>query len=174
MIHHLTTALTFVTWVAFNFVYSYIWPYLGYDTAHESLGMWWPIAHIQLRFWAIAIMTSVIGVLFVEYWVGAMGWLNRLRHWGKLGGRLEAGRGVDQSKVKRAVEIEKPSANASAAGGEGESARSLKALRYQMAREDAAHAASHAVGEHNWAKEVQWWQVWERRHKIWADLGEDD
>ncbi|KAJ3108422.1 hypothetical protein HDU97_001129 [Phlyctochytrium planicorne] len=189
IVHHLVTLAVPVTWFAYNFIYSYIWPYLGYENGYESLGLWWPTAHIQLRFWALIIVTSVIGVLFVDYWVNSMSWLTNLRMWGAKGGRMEAGRSVNPEKVKRNVEVERmangsgpgvtvipssaSSSNIAAATVERTRDFSIKALRYQMAREDAAHAASHAIGEHDWAKEVRWWQIWERRHKVTSDLSLD-
>ncbi|KAJ3112249.1 hypothetical protein HDU96_004757 [Phlyctochytrium bullatum] len=170
-IHHAIAFMCFFLWGLFVFVYSYIWPWLGYDNAHESRGLWWPIAQIQLKFWALAAVTCLVGVLFIDHWVNCMGWLNRLRLWGSKGGRAEAGVAVDPDRVNRAVEVERILGKQSHRAGE---AASYATVRYQMAREDAAIAASHAIGEHSWAKEVQWWQIWERRHGITSDLGEDN
>ncbi|KAI8840520.1 hypothetical protein BC829DRAFT_420794 [Chytridium lagenaria] len=164
-VHHLVAGLTFALWILWNIIYSYIWPYLGYDNAPEFFGFMVAARACPATVWTIAVVTAVIGLMFVEYWVNAMGWLNRLRHWGKRGGRDEAGVAVNEDKVRRFVEVER-------LGSKG--GMSLKALRYQMAREDAAVAAANAVGEHDWGKEVKWWQVWERRHGITSDLCEED
>ncbi|KAJ3169761.1 hypothetical protein HK101_011428 [Irineochytrium annulatum] len=171
--HHGVTIVTFALWVVYNVVYSELYPHFGQDFGYEYKGLFWVIGHTQFQFWAIVILASLIGIFFIDHWVKSMGWLGRLLRWGRRGGREMDGNGsavgmVDAERVSRIAEVERVRADDMATTHSG------RAVKYQMAREDAAIAAASAIGEHQWEKEVEWWQCWERAHKVTADLGEED
>ncbi|KAI9350349.1 hypothetical protein BDR26DRAFT_833502 [Obelidium mucronatum] len=155
-VHHGIGALTFLVWIGYQFVYSYVWtPHsvFGSDTAYEYSGLYFPIIHSQIRFWAVVILSVVIGLVVEDISLKFFELLAYLVRWGHLGGRREV------------VEV----------GGQthrGESSRQPR-NNYERVFEEARVAAMHATGEHNWAEEVAWWQFWEKAHGIGSSLFED-
>ncbi|KAJ3203329.1 hypothetical protein HDU82_006675 [Entophlyctis luteolus] len=140
-IHHFIGLLTFFVWIAYQFVYSYVWqPHsaFGPDTAYEYSGLYYSLIHSQIRFWGVVILSVVIGLIVEDVSVKFLEMLGRMVRWGAGGGR--------KSKI---VVLET-------------SAEPSKLKDSDPLSQEARIAASHAVGEHDWADEVEWWQRWEQ------------
>ncbi|KAJ3071112.1 hypothetical protein HDU98_005824 [Podochytrium sp. JEL0797] len=147
--HHIIGGLTFLVWIGYQFVYSLVWqPHsiFGPDTAYEYSGLSWPLVHTQLRFWGIVILTVVVGLVLEDMSLKFFELLNKLVRWGNHGGRTEV------------VEVPK---------------QSQAQNNYECMSEDAKVAAMYAVGVHDWADEVAWWQFWEKTHGIGSTLFAD-
>ncbi|KAJ3025977.1 UNVERIFIED_CONTAM: hypothetical protein HDU68_006389 [Siphonaria sp. JEL0065] len=156
--HHFVGALTFLVWIGYQFVYSYVWtPHsvFGADTAYEYSGLYFPIIHSQIRFWMVVILSVVIGLVIEDLSLKFFELLAYFVRWGHIGGRAEVVEVGGQKHPSPHASVQRPRNN------------------YERVSEEAKVAAMHAVGEHNWADEVAWWQFWEKSHGIGSSLFED-
>ncbi|KAJ3285440.1 hypothetical protein HDU79_007340 [Rhizoclosmatium sp. JEL0117] len=159
-IHHIIGGLTFLVWIGYQFVYSYIWStksVFGAETAYEYSGLFYPLINSQIRFWMIVILAVVVGLVLEDYSVKFFELLAQLVSWGYFGGRQDVVEVGGQTQPSQDVSTN------------GKGPRN----NYEMVSEEAKIAAAHAVGEHNWADEVAWWQFWEKAHGIGSSLFSD-
>ncbi|KAI8618854.1 hypothetical protein BC830DRAFT_1165860 [Chytriomyces sp. MP71] len=150
-VHHIVGGVTFLLWIAYQFIYSYLWVpagFFGADTGYEYSGLYISLIQSQLKFWSIVIVTVVIGLVLEDISLKFFELLGQLVHWGHWGGR-----------TTKVVEV---------GGQEHEYHKQVSPLNeYELAAESAKIAAMHADGGvHDWAKEVSWWQFWEKTHNV--------
>ncbi|TPX75731.1 hypothetical protein CcCBS67573_g03000 [Chytriomyces confervae] len=151
-VHHAVGALTFIVWVLWQFIYSYIWApkgFFGADTGYEYSGLYFTIVHTQLRFWMVVILTVVIGLVCEDIGLKFFELLSQLVRHGFWGGRQDSA----------VVDV----------GGQG----GMPVDEYELASQKARIAAKNAMGEHNWANDVSWWQFWEKQHGVRSSLAKD-
>ncbi|KAJ3240658.1 hypothetical protein HDU81_003242 [Chytriomyces hyalinus] len=148
-VHHIVGAVTFIVWVLWQFIYSYIWApkgFFGADTGYEYSGLYFTIIHTQLRFWMVVILTVVIGLVCEDIGLKFFELLSQLVRYGFKGGRQE-------------------SAVVDVGGQDGKPVD-----EYEFVSQKARIAAKMANGRHNWANEVSWWQFWEKEHSVRSSL----
>ncbi|KAJ3117122.1 hypothetical protein HK100_000894 [Physocladia obscura] len=168
-LHHFFGGLTIVVWIAYQFVYSYVWQVhsiLG-DTAYEYSGLYYSLINTQLRFWGVVIISVVLGLVIEDTSLKFFELLTRLARWGYIGGRRE-----EPLYVEREDEPSFISINSKKRGVSAQSLSTPLPNRYVQVMEEARFAAANAIGEHDWADEVAWWQFWEKIHNVNSRLDE--
>ncbi|KAI9324065.1 hypothetical protein DFJ73DRAFT_261869 [Zopfochytrium polystomum] len=137
-VHHSIAAFSIIIWFAFEFVYPLIWPHLGVTTGVEVYGLSWFLAHTQLMFWALVVLASILGMFVIDYAVRNVVCLHRYLKAGPGGGRKES--------------VVLP-------GRSGQT-------HFDGLVEEAETAAAYATGPHQWGKDIEWWQTWEKVHSV--------
>ncbi|KAJ1548614.1 hypothetical protein HK405_001855 [Cladochytrium tenue] len=158
--HHAAAAVSVVAFAGFTAVYPLTWPHFGIDTGYEFVGIGrgalLPALPATL---ATALLAAVLGLFVFDGSLRFLSRSHRLNRHGPRGGRTPPAETLVESEAPLPPML----LPAEPAPREWPPVASREAA---AAAEEAEVAAAHALGPHDWAKDGEWWQVWERVHGV--------